>query len=268
MILRPRSSRIALAAAALAALCACGKAEAPSRRPPAEPAQTDYVQPPEADRAVRTPVGATLSGAGAPEARIRLAAPDGSAIGATVSAAGQWTAPQLPVGGVRLLSLSEDVGGRLVRAIGYVALLPEPGPAAVVLRPGAGARSLEQGPRPLSIAAIDFDRAGAAIVSGRSAPSQPVRLFMDGAEAGEGHADARGFYAITLSEPLKPTAHALTVHSPAGQAGATFDSSRSLTMTAPPFAAARQTGAWRIDWISPGGGVQTTLVFDPPGEGR
>ncbi len=131
-----------------------------------------------------------------------------------------------------------------------------PGTAAVPLRPS----------RRLEIASVDFDGAGAAVVGGSAKPGDAVRLELDGAEAGEDRADTRGAFSVSLPEALKPGAHALAAVTPSGRSEVSFDASPAAPLAQPPFAAARAgDAAWRIDWMTPGGGVQTTLLFDVPG---
>jgi hypothetical protein len=46
------------------------------------------------------------------------------------------------------------------------------------------------------------------------------------------------------------------------QAG--FAISPAAPIGSAPFHAQRQGGGWRVDWVTPGGGPQTTLVLDDP----
>ena len=262
--IRKRSASGALVVAALL-LAACSRpAPGPAASAEAPSPQSDYLASPEPRSATATAGGVMLAGVGQPDATIRLASPDGSAIGAAAGHDGAWslTAP----GGdtIRLYSLSEDLGGRLLRARGYVALVPQPGPAAATLHPGTAVEPL--GPRPagLRIAAVDFDRSGAAVASGSARPLTSVRITLDGAEAGEDRTDAAGRYAVTLAETLRPGRHVLAATSPGSPAAsAAFDAAPAAPIARPPFTAARQDGAWRLDWMTPGGGVQTTVMFDP-----
>lgn len=234
---------------------------AAAEAPPGDAPRSAYLAPPQVTAASLSGATVTLQGSGRPLARIRLARPDGSAIGATVEANGRWIAPLPPAASLQLFSLSQDVDGRLLRAVGYVAVAPS-GPVAV-LRPGAGATVVSPTPRP-AITAVDYDAAGAAIVSGRAAPTQPVRLGVDGVEAGEARSDAGGRFSISLPAPVRGGAHAVSVRTPSATASAGFTSAPAR-VAAPPFAAARIEGGWRLDWITPGGGVQTTLLFAPAG---
>ena len=254
----------ALVAAAVV-LAACGRpAPGPAVAQAASP-RSDYLASPEPRSATPTAGGVMLAGVGQPDAMIRLASPDGSAIGAAAGHDGAWTLTAPGGDTIRLYSLSEDLGGRLLRARGYIALTPLPGPAAATLRPGSAVEPLGAPGGGLRIAAVDFDRSGAAVASGSARPQASVRLALDGADAGDDRADAAGRYTVTLAEALKPGRHVLTATSPGNAAvNAAFDAAPAAPITRPPFSAARQDGAWRLDWMTPGGGVQTTVMFDPP----
>lgn len=268
MTVAPRPTlRILFLAAALLAASACEKPKPEPKAPGPSPA--DYIAPPELTAAQRGPGGVVrLSGTGAPHARIRLASPAGTATGTTVGVDGRWSVDLVGAPEVRLISLSQDFDGRLVRARGYLAVLPQPGAAAATIRPGAGARPVLTGASPLPlIGSVEFDAAGAGVVAGRARPHEAVRVFLDGQEAGEGMADAAGWYDLSLSETLVASGHSVIVTTPSGRAAQAFDGTRAAPIATPPFAASRKTGAWRLDWMTPGGGVQTTMLFDPPTAG-
>lgn len=253
------------AAGALLAACSRSAPGPAAPSPTQNEPQADYAAPPELSGASRGLGGeVTLAGTALPEARIRLAAPDGAAIGGTADAAGGWSLTVPAITAPRLVSLSEDAAGRLLRARGYVALLPAPGPPAVTIRPATGAEPFARSAA-VSIAAVDYDRSGVAVVSGSAPPGQTVRVRLDGGAAGEGRANDRGVYVVSLSQPLPAGAHSIDVATDRGEASAAFQSAPAAPILKPPFTAARASGAWRIDWITPGGGVQTTVVFDPPG---
>lgn len=255
--------RLLVLATALGLLAACDKPAPPAK--PAGLSPSDYAPPPELTGAVRGQGGSVvLSGTAIPLARIRLASPSGAAVGATAGANGRWNAELPAAAKVQLLSLSQDVDGRMVRAHGYVVVLPAPGPAAATLRPGSGARPVVKGPAP-AISSVEFDKAGAGVVSGSAGPNEPVRLFLDGQEAGEGRTGQDGRYDITLADNLAPTGHSVIVIAPEGRAAQAFDATPAAPIATPPFAVERRTGAWRIDWMTPGGGVQSTVLFDPGG---
>ena len=218
---------------------------------------SDYASPPELKAAQRDGRDMlALSGVSRPDAMIRVVLSDGRAMGATASHAGAWsvTVPGGPV--VKLYSLSEDVAGQPLRARGYIAALPAPGARAGALSPVGST---------LAITALDYDRSGVAVASGWARPGEEVRLLLDGAEAGEDRAAANGAFAAALSQSLNGGSHVLSAQSPSGRASAAFRAEPTAPISRPGFIATRVQAAWRIDWMTPGGGAQTTIVFDPKG---
>lgn len=252
--------------AAAAALQGCsrpGPAQTAMSQSAAPPA--DYLPTPELSGATRQAGGSSrLAGTGSAGARVRLASPDGSALFTTADRSGVWTFTLPASASPRLYSLSEDVDGRLVRARGYVALLPSPGPAAVELRPAAAAAPIASGVG-MSILTLDFDASGVAVASGRARPGQVVRMLLDGIDAGENRADAVGIFDVTLSQVLRPGTHELVAQAAGGEARARFQASPPAPVASGFFSASRVQDAWRITWVTPGGGVQSTVVFDVKG---
>ena len=61
--------------------------------------------------------------------------------------------------------------------------------------------------------------------------------------------------------PLRPGAHVIEAASGNERASAAFEASYSRTLAKPPFTASRASAGWRIDWMTPGGGIQTTILF-------
>ena len=262
-----------LAACALAAACsrapshAAAHAPAPALAsapaPEPEPA-TSYLAPPQLVKADRQAGGVLLSGTATPGAGLRLASPDGKAIATQVSGQGAWRI-SAPVGTTpRLYSLSEQVAGRRVRATGYIAVLPAPGPAAAMLHPAAPA-SLPSDDPARGFTAVDFDASGQAMASGRTVADETIRLVLDGREAGEDRADSAGVFSAALSQTLRPGTHLLVMTGERPESSETFTMAQAIRIATPPFDAARLDGAWRIDWLTPGGGVQSTVLFDRKG---
>jgi len=181
-----------------------------------------------------------LAGRTDPEARVRLQSPDGSAYGVTAGADGGWTlaAPVAPV--ARLLSVSEVVGSRAVQSVGYLAVLPAPGQAAIMLRAGGGSQAFASASSAPWISAIDFD---------------------DGGEARPG---SDGRFSVTPTFLLKPGLHEAEAQSAVGQNHANFALGAGPTISGSPVVGQRQSSDWRLDWLTPAGAPQTTLVFDPP----
>ena len=252
------------------ALSACGptvQRNAVSAREGRKPPATTGV----AERAYRPPplvLGAALAaqdrtqitGRTDPNSRVRLAAPAGVAVYARPAPDGAWRISLPPSAQMRLFGLSMIEGGRAVPAEGYIALTPE-GEAAQ-LRSGAGAVVLAP-PAAFRILAVDFDRKGGAVVSGTASPGGAVEASVDGAPAGEVAADSQGRYALPLSRPLGSGRRLLHI------AAGNLASAVEIEMTPPqtpagsPFRAQRTPAGWRIDWITPGGGVQSTVLVAP-----
>jgi len=74
-----------------------------------------------------------------------------------------------------------------------------------------------------------------------------------------GQADADGRFSIAASEPLEPASHQILVGGD-GETVMILDASRAQPLGAEPVRAQRSPAGWRIDWVTAGGGVQTTLI--------
>jgi hypothetical protein len=251
------------------ALAACHRGGADWREAQSSPTtpevESDYVRPPQALLATRLPDGGlSLSGRSKPSVRVRLSSPSGPAYGATADENGGWSILVPPSPDVRLFGLSEEINGRLVQGEGYIALLPPPGRTGVLLRAGGGADPLEVASTTPELVAVDFDAGGASVVSGVARQRQPLRLTLDKAQAAESRADAAGRFAIGLAAMLRRGDHTLTIEQGGRQAVARVHVSPPPPISGPPYRGVREAGDWRVDWTTPGGGVQTSLVIDPP----
>ena len=243
-------------------LAACGRA---TPWPQASTGQTDpgdssYRLPPQLRGAARTPDGeVALFGRALPGSAIRMASPSGRALDAVADPRGDWTL-KAPADAPEIYALAQETNGRRDRAEGYVAVLPGQGPAAALLRAGAGAQVMADDAMRLAILAADADSSGAVVVSGRAPPGQALRLTVDGALAGEGAAAADGRFAISLPKTLNPGAHAAVVLTASAKAQATLELGPPTAFSGGMRAVQRDWG-WRLDWATPGGGVQTTELF-------
>ncbi|HXQ09436.1 MAG TPA: hypothetical protein VN805_00395 [Caulobacteraceae bacterium] len=250
--------------AALAAACGRGN----DWRTPAQSSQSvsteaSYVQPPRFTAAARLGDGdVEIVGRAHRNAHVQLTSPDGSSLAAVTDSRGAFSVAVPRSAAVRLFGLAEDVGGHQVRGVGYLAVVPSPGQPAVVLRAGTGAEALAAPSAAPKISAVDFDVSGLVVVSGLARPGSAVRLSVDGAGGVDGHANTQGRYTLTLTTALKAGDHQLAVQSPLGQAAARFHISPAGPISGLPFRGARQSNGWRIDWLTPAGGEQTTLVVD------
>ena len=156
-------------------------------------------------------------------------------------------------------NLAEKAGGQTVQAEGFIAVLPG-APTVALLRAGFGAVVQDPGNAPLKILAVDYDVAGGAVVSGRASAASPVRVLVDGQLAAPGAAGSDGRFSLTLPKPLTPGHHLLQVQTPKATAGTEV----VVTPPAPPhdapYQARVETFGWRVDWTTPSGGAQTTLL--------
>ena len=247
------------------ALTACGPAPRPAQSgaPAAADDQAGYAQPPRILSAQRNGDEVLIDGVAQAGSRLRLQSPDGEAFGATVGADGAWSMPAPAAAGPRLYAVGEDVGGRVLRADGVLAVLPSGRPAAL-LRAGVGALVLDRAMGAVRLGAVDYDAGGWAFVTGMASPGAAVRLRVDDAGPTMVKADARGRFDLELKPAdLPPGAHSLQAVSGDQIATANIAVSAAGPISDAPFAAARQGAAWRIDWRTPGGGVQTSLILDP-----
>jgi hypothetical protein len=271
-IIRARHANAsALAALVLAGafVVACGRGgdwRTPAQSSQAASSQASYTPPPRFTAAARLGDGdVEIVGRADKDSHIRLTSPDGSSFAAVTDSRGAFSVAVPRPQTVRLFGLAEDVGGRQVRGEGYLAVVPAPGQAGVVLRAGTGAEALGMPSAAPRIAAVDFDTGGVAAVSGMARPGSSLKLVVDGRAGVEVRANGEGRYSLTLAAALKPGDHQLMVQSGLGQAAAHFRISPAGPISPTgglPFRGMRQSDGWRIDWLTPAGGEQTTLVID------
>ncbi len=253
---------------ALIGLVACGPRHvAQPDHGPAQAAsatgEAAYRRPPAVTRIIAEPGGRVrLEGTADAQSRVRLATPFGESLFAKTDAGGVWRLSLPPSGRLRLFSLSmvEDAGP--VQAEGYLAVASG---LAAQLRAGDGALLLTSPRATLAVTALDFDRKGAAVVSGHGPPGATVSLAIDGKAAGEVAADPTGAFNFDLGEPLSPGLHQIRVSAGALSSAIQADATPGDAPARGPFAAVPMDAGWRIVWMPPGGGLQTTLLFGPAG---
>ena len=250
---------IAGAAAALALGACSAKPSATAQHADAAGSEAAYLAPPSVD-SVRVAAGSVvLAGAAPPGSRVRIATPAGQASFATVDAGGRWTMALLPAADARLFGLSAAAGTRVTQAQGY--LLVTPGGQAALLRAGAGALRIDR-PRQPGLRAIDFDRGGGLMVSASVAPGATVILRVDGHDAAEGRANADGDYEASLGYPvpIRPGAHPVQVSGDGFADQVVVRNTPAQPLAAGPLRSQLTSAGLRIDWMTPGGGVQSTLL--------
>ena len=201
-----------------------------------------------------------LAGRAQPGSTVRLSTPEGRALSTPASAAGRWRIELPPSADMRLFSLSTLDGGRVVQSEGYLAVASD---LAAQLRAGAGALvygATADGPR---ILAVDFDSKGGCVVSGVAGSGHAALVRIDGADRGRTRADAAGRVTLALDEPVAFGAHTVEIVDGDRRARRSVEMSAAGSMPAIPLRAERLDAAWRVDWTTPGGGPQTTLLFPP-----
>jgi hypothetical protein len=218
-----------------------------------------YRAPPLLLRVTAEPGGRlSLAGAATAGARVRLASPAGQPLYAQADDHGAWRleTPRPPE--PRLFGLAMIDGGRPVQSEGF-ALLTGDGTAAQ-LRAGAGTVVLG-GPSAVPVIdAVDYDAKGGAVVSGRAAPRAVLTLSVDGARQSPGRADGAGRFSLALDEPQAFSDHAFEVTAAGGRARVQLRLSVAEPLVGGPYRAISTPTGWRIDWVTPGGGLQTTLL--------
>ena len=251
----PRAGRILGLSLALAA-AACSPSGAPPVAGAARQDEAAYLAPPVVDR-VSAEAGATrLEGRAAAGARVRLASPGGGELAATAQG-GRWSLVVPGAGAPRVFGLSQSLEGRTTQAEGYVFLAPDGG--GWLLRSGGAARPL--GAAPPRGLVIDYDRSGGAVVSGQGPAGALLIAQLDGRRAGEGRADPKGRFEIRLNGPAPMGESRLRVF---GE-GLNLETRIRLSPPAPPeggpVRAEDRGQGLRVDWMTPGGGIQTTQII-------
>jgi hypothetical protein len=241
-------------------LTGCGKppAHAPERAE-ARKQESDYAAPPAVSEVRAASDGVTVVGRAPAGLQVRLATPAGEAAFATADPQGRWRIRLPPSAETRIYGLSEKAGDRQVQAEGY--LVVGPGGTAALLRAGAGAVRLDP-QTPPALGALDFDHDGAAVVSGTAAPGVLVFVRLDGRQAAEARSDAAGRYSIALPQPVSPGSHALEAGGDGFSDSAQVEVSPPAPLVAGPLHSQFTKEGLRVDWMTPGGGVQSTLLLN------
>jgi hypothetical protein len=241
-------------------LVGCGsRTPAPGPEGEATAQETGNLSPPQLDVVHAGASGITLAGSAPASGKVRLATPAGQANFATADAHGRWTLVLPPASEARIFGLSASEHGRQIQAEGYV-LVTSQGQAAL-LRAGTGALRIDPPARP-GLRAIDFDRGGGVEISAQVAPGATVILRLDGREAAEGRASATGRYAVSLGSqtPIRPGVHLVQVSGDGFADQVTVQLSPAAPLAQGPVRSQLSPAGLRVDWMTPGGGVQSTLL--------
>jgi hypothetical protein len=253
---------------ALAGLAGCGPAPSTTEATnvaAADPA-VDYLPPPTLTAVDISPGRVSLTGRSRPRSTVQLAAipPIGRSLAAPADAAGVFRLEIPAIADARLVSLQMVVGGsngasRRTPSDGYLFLAPGAPPA--LLRAGAGTRVLGPPRGRLRITCLDYDAAGGAVLSGTARPGAALSAQLDGVSRGQTRADAEGRFAIQLA-PVTVGTHRFTVTGGGGRGDVSITTSNATPLIGSRFRAARTDLGWRIDWMTPGGGLQTSLILN------
>jgi hypothetical protein len=187
---------------------------------------------------------------------VRIGEPRGEVFTVRADPAGRWilSLPKSPA--ARIFGLSVEVEGRAVQAEGYVLVGPD-GETAL-LRAGTSAVRLDapQGP---GIATLDIDAAGGGLLSGWAEPGSDVAIRLDGAAAADARSDDGGRFSFTLPR-LSAGPHRLDVAGVKMQEALAFDAAAPTPLDQGPLRATMTPAGLRADWLTPGGGVQSTIL--------
>jgi hypothetical protein len=259
-------SACASVAVATLALVACGRGEKGWRADPidakAEQAtpQAGYLKPPRLVSATLQGQAVTLSGEAAPLSSVRLGAPTGEALTGKADANGRWRLVAPQAAEPRLYGLSMTLDGRTVQAEGY--LMITPAGSAVLLRAGAGALVLGQSSPSPRMLAIDYDRSGGGVIAGVAAPGAGLGVRVDRATRGEGKAGEDGRFSISLNQALEAGPRTIQVAGEGGEQQIVVEVSAPQPPSGGPVRSTHTPQGWRVDWMTPAGGVQTTQLLE------
>jgi hypothetical protein len=112
------------------------------------------------------------------------------------------------------------------------------------------------------VAAIDLDGEGGGLLSGQAPAGTDVAISLDREAVTEVRTDDSGRFAETLPR-LTPGAHRIDA------TGAGFQETLRFEVAPPPplvgasFRSQVSPEGLRVDWLTPGGGVQTTILTQP-----
>jgi hypothetical protein len=229
---------------------------------PSASGEQGYVAPPELTGATRLSGGRLeLAGRASPGARVRLATPKGAALFVPAGPHGVWRFAMPALAAPQLLGLSMSDQGSVIQAQGYIFLAPDG--VAARLRAGGGSQLAGPPPRALAAATLDYDTVLAATLSGQAGAGQAVTLRVDGVERGRSSADREGRFVLSLNQPLTAGPHDFELLAGAAETQAAATVTAPEPLAGAPFRASRTPTGWRIDWLTAGGGEQTTLLIDP-----
>ncbi|OXE35309.1 MAG: hypothetical protein CGW95_14620 [Phenylobacterium zucineum] len=254
-----------LGIALLSAVAGCGPTRDAGQRQTAKSvAEADYKTPPQVT-SVRMIAGQfEVFGTASPLAAVRLARPTAPAGQGLADKSGHWVIRLPRATQTEIYGVSETISGRQLQASGYL-LVTQDG-LGVILRAGTGAVVLSPS-NPARIAALDIDREGGAVVSGFGPPGIRISARVDGTKLGEARVDPQGRFVLPLTGPVNLGSHVLRVFGDGIDSALTMEATQVLPLQTSPYRATAIGPALRVDWMTPGGGEQTTWVYGQDGGG-
>ena len=133
----------------------------------------------------------------------------------------------------------------------------DPDPVAL-LRAGASALRLDR-PSGSRIASVDFDSEGGVLLSGWAAAGTDVAIRLDGRLAGDARTDEDGRFVYAWPR-LSRGPHRVEATGVAFTDEIAFDITPAAPLVGGPLHSQLTPQGFRADWLTPGGGVQSTIL--------
>ena len=252
---------LSVAAVTLTILAACGESAPTEPSTTRDPAgRAGYLEPPRVTELSVGAEGLRLAGRAAPLATVRLASPEGETSLTKTNADGAFVIVLARSDAPRIYGLSMTAEDRTIQAEGYVLVLPAP--KLVVLRAGAGAVVKDRVAEP-KIQAFDYDAEGGAVVSGVGPAGATISALIDGRPAAtNGRVGEDGRFSLPFGAPITGGEHRIAVQGDGFQASARVAVTPGEDPETGAFRSVPTPYGERIDWLTPGGGLQSTLLLD------
>jgi hypothetical protein len=109
------------------------------------------------------------------------------------------------------------------------------------------------------IAAVDFDAEGGALLSGLAAAGTDVAVRLDGRALGDARTDPDGRFSFAISR-LSPGRHRIEATGVGFTDAIDLDATPAAALADGPLRSQLTERGLRADWLTPGGGVQSTLL--------
>lgn len=253
------SIRTVLAALLLLTCAACGQPET------ADPAggqpqrdERQYIRPPVVLTAQAGANGVyRIEGVAQPGARLTLAGADGARLQTQADTEGHWSLSVPASSAVRLFKMTMATPVRTLDGEGLLMLAPD-GRAAQLLA-GSASRVLAPVTRSPRILSVDFDRDGGVSIGGMAPAGSGMNIRVDRRASGDATADAQGRFVAPLQR-ISAGSHLIDVSGDAGGDDIVVRMDPAAPLGGAAFRAQRLDRAWRVDWTTPGGGLQSSIV--------